>query len=175
MTYSEPFRVFPPTPEEILAAGDDIIAEIADDAVHIEAPLFTPIDEGDLLETVRWVRYGPSLYALLAGGEFGRTKFVHYADLVHEGLGIHAGNPRPFLEWAWEAALSGYQSREREFSHSPFQTLTDPFTGTETTTAGLLSRQFVESPTGGVRFRGEGGRFRSLDQFGEEILDPLVD
>ena len=161
--------------EEILFAADDDLAFIASRA-RIEARRVTPVDQHRLIETVRSERTALGQYRLVAGGETVRGIFVNYAILVHDGLGIHAGHPRPFLTWGWEAALAQYTAYQDDllrtealtrsqrggiyftdtgFAHRgvyfPERNITHPVTGQQ-----ISSNLFAEQSFVG----GYGGRFR---------------
>ena len=75
-----------------------------------------PVDTARLQESHRILTYGSEgthtvRVDVVAGGISVRGKMVSYAQAVHEGLGVHKGNPRPWLKEAVAAVSHGFDNR----------------------------------------------------------------
>lgn len=97
------FRELPDWDDIMIAAAPGMIefGEIAQRAAQVRCP----VDEGRLIQTIRLEEMGLHL-VLVAGGLVIRGKYVHYAAIVHDGLGRGRNAiPRPFLAQGINAAL----------------------------------------------------------------------
>jgi len=117
MSYAVVRRV--PNTQDVLEASIDEMDVLADMCVE-ESQVFCPIDEGDLMLTIRSEREGFDV-EIIAGGIPGPNKFVHYAQVVHNGGGRGRNTyPRPFLNQGIEAALGKFATIQKSRLYESF-------------------------------------------------------
>ncbi|MCY4128583.1 MAG: hypothetical protein OXG15_04990 [Gammaproteobacteria bacterium] len=117
MSYAVVRRV--PNTQDVLEASIDEMDVLADMCVE-ESQGFCPVDEGDLVSTIRSEREGYDV-EIIAGGIPGPNKFVHYAQVVHNGGGRgRNAYPRPFLTQGIEVALEEFATIQKSRLYESF-------------------------------------------------------